>query len=744
MLAGVRVRDLQRLAPEVLAGVLPRLYPQMLAIAYEHQDAGPADLHLHRRLAGDGRADGDRAQLRRRGRLGLRGRRRPLHRPRRRAVHLPRGQGARRSASWPRARASTSPRRGPTPTRSPTCRCCALVGHPVAVNPDAELRARRARGGLGDPALRPPRPPAARRGAAGARGRAGRPRPARRSSRRAARQSRAEPSTSSEPTSSARSATLARRFADERIAPHAADWDREHRFPRELFAAARRARPDGRLRARGARRRGRRLPLLRARARGALARRRRRRRDGRGAHERRHAADPRPRRRERYVPALARASELAAFALTEAGSGSDAGAMRTRVARRPHHGRQAVDHQRLARLDVPRLRRARTRAAASARFVVRAGADGFAVTREEEKLGLNSSSTADLVFEARPRERLGEPGDGHADRARTLDGGRIGIAAQAVGIAQAALDLATGYASERSAFGGPIARFGRSSRSSPTCRRRSRRRARSTWRAARLKEAGRPHTVEGAQAKLFASARRAAPDRRGDPGPRRLRLHEGVPGRALLPRRQGHRDLRGHERDPAAGDRARALLGEAPMPRPPTTARVAWRTRAQTATRAPRRRALVGASASRRRPSATRRSPRSPASESGRCTREDDLPDARAAIGLPGEYPFTRGVYPSMYRGRLWTMRQFAGFGTAEETNERFRYLLDHGQTGLSTAFDMPSLMGHDSDHPRVAGRGRPRGRRGRHARRHGDAVRRHRPRRGHRVDDDQRARRRS
>ena len=73
-------------------------------------------------------------------------------------------------------------------------------------------------------------------------------------------------------------------------------------------------------------------------------------------------------------------------------------------------------------------------------------------------------------------------------------------------------------------------------------------------------------------------------------------------------------------------------------------------------------------------------------------------------IGFPGEFPFTRGVYPIMYRGRLWTMRQFAGFGTAEETNERFRYLLEHGQTGLSTAFDMPSLMGHDSDHPRSEG----------------------------------------
>jgi methylmalonyl-CoA mutase N-terminal domain/subunit len=73
-------------------------------------------------------------------------------------------------------------------------------------------------------------------------------------------------------------------------------------------------------------------------------------------------------------------------------------------------------------------------------------------------------------------------------------------------------------------------------------------------------------------------------------------------------------------------------------------------------------------------------------------------------LGYPGVFPFTRGVYPSMYRGRLWTMRQFAGFGTAAETNERFRYLLEHGQTGLSTAFDMPTLMGYDSDHARSLG----------------------------------------
>jgi len=83
----------------------------------------------------------------------------------------------------------------------------------------------------------------------------------------------------------------------------------------------------------------------------------------------------------------------------------------------------------------------------------------------------------------------------------------------------------------------------------------------------------------------------------------------------------------------------------------------------------------------------------------------DNVPvDYERDLGYPGVHPFTRGVYPSMYRGRLWTMRQFAGFGTAEETNARFRYLLEHGQTGLSTAFDMPTLMGYDSDHPRSLG----------------------------------------
>ena len=79
-------------------------------------------------------------------------------------------------------------------------------------------------------------------------------------------------------------------------------------------------------------------------------------------------------------------------------------------------------------------------------------------------------------------------------------------------------------------------------------------------------------------------------------------------------------------------------------------------------------------------------------------------PDYAKKLGDPGEFPFTRGVQPTMYRGRLWTMRQIAGFGTAEDTNQRFKYLIAQGQTGLSTDFDMPTLMGYDSDHPMSEG----------------------------------------
>src|SRR3954462_8287151 len=82
----------------------------------------------------------------------------------------------------------------------------------------------------------------------------------------------------------------------------------------------------------------------------------------------------------------------------------------------------------------------------------------------------------------------------------------------------------------------------------------------------------------------------------------------------------------------------------------------------------------------------------------------DLAPDVISATGLPGQYPYTRGIHPTMYRGRLWTMRQFAGFGTADDTNERYKFLLERGQTGLSVAFDFPTLMGYDADHPRSEG----------------------------------------
>ena len=113
--------------------------------------------------------------------------------------------------------------------------------------------------------------------------------------------------------------------------------------------------------------------------------------------------------------------------------------------------------------------------------------------------------------------------------------------------------------------------------------------------------------------------------------------------------------------------------------------------------------------------------------------------DPSAPAGEPGAFPFTRGPYPTMYRGRLWTMRQYAGMGTADDTNRRFRYLLEHGQTGLSTAFDLPTQMGLDSDHPRAEGEVGKTGVAIDSHRGHGAALRRDPARSGLDVDDDQR-----
>ena len=304
---------------------------------------------------------------------------------------------------------------------------------------------------------------------------------------------------------------LAARFADEVIAPNAAEWDREHRFPAEVFKQL------GELGLMGVC-----IPdshggagadflsyilVLEQISRGDA---------GVGVTLAVHTgAGTLPilthgtfEQAERVVPPLAQGHELAAFALTESGSGSDAAAMRTRAEGDRLSGtKQWITNGSHAHVfNVFALDGAGAGDRAISAFLVRRGAEGFRVTREEEKLGLNSSSTADLAFENTPGERLGPPGGGMRIALSTLDGGRIGIAAQAVGIAQAALDLAAGYAKERNAFGGPIGRFQAIAHKLADMQTEIEAARALTYRAARLKQHGRPHTVEGAQAKLFASA----------------------------------------------------------------------------------------------------------------------------------------------------------------------------------------------------------------------------------------------
>jgi alkylation response protein AidB-like acyl-CoA dehydrogenase len=301
---------------------------------------------------------------------------------------------------------------------------------------------------------------------------------------------------------------LARRFADEEVAPHAAAWDRDHTFPKQVvqhlgelglmgvcvpeehggagadflsycLVLEELSRADAGLgvtvavhTSAGT------LPILQHGSRAQI---------------------------DRLVPPLAQGHELAAFALTESGSGSDAGAMRTRADAdgRISGTKQWCTNGSHAHTFIVFAREPESERAGA--FLVRRGAAGFRPTREEEKLGLNSSSTADLSFEDTPGERLGEPGAGMRIALRTLDTGRIGIAAQAVGIAQAALDVAASYAKERQAFGRPIGALQAIQQKLADMQTEIEAARALVWRAARLKEAGRPHTVEGAQAKLFAS-----------------------------------------------------------------------------------------------------------------------------------------------------------------------------------------------------------------------------------------------
>lgn len=323
---------------------------------------------------------------------------------------------------------------------------------------------------------------------------------------------------------------LARRFADEVVAPGAAEWDRSHTFPKQVFAQL------GELGLMGAC-----VPEAHGGA-GTdflsyvLALEELARADGgvavtvavhTSAATLPLLAHGTPQQVDRWVPPLAQGHELGAFALTEPEAGSDAGALRTRAVPDGAAGgstdgieggaggggdgseralltgaKQFITNGSFAHLFLVFARDPDDRISA---YVAKRPAAGLAVAREEEKLGLNSSSTAALTFENVPGERLGAAGSGMRIALGTLDGGRIGIAAQAVGIAQAALDVATAYARERIAFGGPIGRFGQIQEKLAEMQTEIEAARALTWRAARLKQAGLPHTVEGAQAKLLAS-----------------------------------------------------------------------------------------------------------------------------------------------------------------------------------------------------------------------------------------------
>ncbi len=305
---------------------------------------------------------------------------------------------------------------------------------------------------------------------------------------------------------------LARRFADEQVAPQAARWDRDHEFPRETLTALGELGLMGvcvptELAGSGADFVSYTLVLEQiSRADAGLG-------TALAVHT---GAGTMPivvhgteEQRQRLVPPLAQGHEIAAFALTEAGSGSDAGAMLSRVEASGgelllsgtkqwvSNGSQAHNFTVFALDPEAEMK--------PSAFIARRGAAGMTLLGEAEKLGQHSSSTADIGFEATPVERLGEPGAGMAIALSTLDGGRIGIAAQATGIAQAALDLAVGYAKERVAFGRPIGGFGAIQQKLAEMQTEIEAARALTLRAAQLKDAGLPHTIEGAQAKLFAS-----------------------------------------------------------------------------------------------------------------------------------------------------------------------------------------------------------------------------------------------
>jgi len=208
---------------------------------------------------------------------------------------------------------------------------------------------------------------------------------------------------------------------------------------------------------------------------------------------------------QRLVPPLAQGHRLAAIALTETHAGSDLGAVKTEYRDGKLHGtKQWVTNGTYAGEIVVVAKDSEADGKLSA-FIVSRPAEGLTVIGEQKKMGLHASNTADLAFDGVACERLGESGAGMRVALGVMDGGRIGIAAQATGLAQGAMDLAIEWAKEREAFGGPIARLGQIQAKIAEMSTDIEAARALMLRAARLKDAGEPHTIEGAQAKLFAS-----------------------------------------------------------------------------------------------------------------------------------------------------------------------------------------------------------------------------------------------
>ena len=278
-----------------------------------------------------------------------------------------------------------------------------------------------------------------------------------------------------------------------------------------------------------------------------------------------------PEQQARLLPPLASGEQLGCYALTEPDAGSDTASIRLRAERDGDdwllHGTKTwITNGGFADAVIVFARTGGAGAGGVSAFLARAG-EGLTVSKEIPKLGLHTSSTAELAFDGlrvADADRLGEEGAGLKVALATLDGGRITIAAQACGIARAAVDLATAYAQERQAFGGPIARFQGVQFPLADVAAKLEGARLLMLRAAALRDAGQPALAGGRDGQAVRQRGRRRGRGHGRADARRLRLLRRVPGRAPLPRRQDHRALRGHEPDPARRDRAPAArLGRA-------------------------------------------------------------------------------------------------------------------------------------------------------------------------------------